>query len=120
MTPVLVINSGSSSLKYQLLDMDTEGVLATGLIERIGHEHGMLAHTVRGAADGAAFLDATYRDELPVADHDAAFAAMLDAFAKNGPQLDPAAVGHRVVHGGARFFAPTLITPLVEIIIDEL
>jgi acetate kinase len=120
MTPVLVINSGSSSLKYQLLDMDTERVLATGLIERIGHAHGMLAHTVRGAADGAAFLDATYRDELPVADHDAAFHAMLDAFAKNGPDLDPTAVGHRVVHGGARFFAPTLITPLVEINIDEL
>lgn len=120
MTPVLVINSGSSSLKYQLLDMDAEAVLATGLIERIGQETGMLAHTVRGAAEGAAFLDATYRQELPVRDHDTAFAAMLEAFAQNGPALDPVAVGHRVVHGGARFFEPTLVTPLVEINIDEL
>ncbi|MDL9981006.1 acetate/propionate family kinase [Microbacterium sp. ASV49] len=128
MTPVLVINSGSSSLKYQLIDMDAEAVLATGLIERIGVGGstapgggiGMLAHTVRGSSEGAAFLDATYREELSVPDHDAAFRAMLDAFATNGPALDPVAVGHRVVHGGARFFEPTLITPLVEINIDEL
>jgi acetate kinase len=126
MIPVLVINSGSSSLKYRLLDMADETVLASGLIERIGPSTGsgtapgMLSHTVRGAAEGAAFLDATYRLELPVPDHDAAFAAMLDAFAQNGPALAPVAVGHRVVHGGARFFEPTLVTPLVEINIDEL
>jgi acetate kinase len=68
-------------------------------------------------------LDATYTRELPIADHTAGFAVMLAAFAENGPSLlehPPLAVGHRVVHGGARFFEPTLITPLVEINIDEL
>ena len=68
-------------------------------------------------------LDATYDRELPIADHTAGFAVMLDAFEADGPALSenpPTAVGHRVVHGGARFFEPTVITPLVEINIDEL
>jgi len=68
-------------------------------------------------------LDATYKRELPIPDHTAGFRVMLDAFAEHGPSLDdraPVAVGHRVVHGGARFFEPTLVTPLVEINIDEL
>ncbi|WP_194396060.1 acetate/propionate family kinase [Microbacterium atlanticum] len=126
MTPVLVINSGSSSFKYQLLDMDTERTLASGLVERIGDALGVARHTVYAApTDGpaAAFLDATRTRELPIADHTAGFGVMLEAFESDGPSLTdspPGAVGHRVVHGGARFFEPTLITPLVEINIDEL
>lgn len=129
MTPVLVINSGSSSFKYQLLDMDTESTLASGLVERIGEPEGVARHTVHAVAlaspDGPAptVVDATRTRELPIPDHTAGFQVMLDAFASDGPSLDdhrPAAVGHRVVHGGARFFEPTLITPLVEIDIDEL
>lgn len=128
MSTVLVINSGSSSLKYQLIDMDREAVLASGLVERIGQPMGTAAHTVSAAAFAAsgpapAVLDATFTEELPIPDHTAGFRVMLDAFAAHGPSLEewtPVAVGHRVVHGGARFFEPTLITPLVEINIDEL
>ncbi len=126
MTPVLVVNSGSSSFKYQLIDMDAETTLASGLVERIGEAMGSATHTVRAPAPdggGATFTDATYTRELPIPDHTAGFRVMLDAFASDGPSLEdrpPVAVGHRVVHGGARFFEPTLITPLVEINIDEL
>ncbi|MFC4139712.1 MULTISPECIES: acetate/propionate family kinase [unclassified Microbacterium] len=127
MTAVLVINSGSSSLKYSLLDMDRETELASGLIERIGQSSGVVSHTIRQAAGpgepATTMLDATAKDERPVADHDVAFAVMLEQFAAHGPSLDehpPVAVGHRVVHGGARFFKPTVITPLVEINIEDL
>ncbi len=127
MSVVLVINSGSSSFKYQLIDMVHEQVLAQGLVERIGQERGHATHTVAsfGEADAAAptALDATTARDLPIADHTAGFQVMLDAFADHGPSLirhPPLAVGHRVVHGGARFFEPTLITPLVEINIEDL
>jgi acetate kinase len=130
MSVVLVINSGSSSFKYQLLDMDREQVLASGLVERIGEDEGHAAHTVAaasfarpGAAAAPTVLDATSSRDLPIPDHTAGFAVMLDAFAEHGPSLEeyaPVAVGHRVVHGGARFFEPTLVTQLVEINIDEL
>ncbi|WP_374311809.1 acetate/propionate family kinase [Microbacterium sp.] len=126
MTPVLVVNSGSSSFKYQLIDMDAEVTLASGLVERIGEETGRATHNVTAPSPdggGATFTDATYTRELPIPDHTAGFGVMLEAFAEDGPSLDdhpPVAVGHRVVHGGARFFEPTLITPLVEINIDEL
>jgi acetate kinase len=114
-TAVLVVNSGSSSLKYQLVDVEAGRPLATGLVERIGQPEGRATHT------GAAGDDV--RDELAIPDHDAAFSWMLDAFAQHGPSLEehaPIAVGHRVVQGGARFFEPTVITELVRINIDEL
>lgn len=136
MSVVLVVNSGSSSFKYQLIDMDAEAVLASGLVERIGQAVGESTHTVYSPpvpepVEGSTseivgaptMLDATYRRELPIADHTAGFRVMLDAFAEHGPSLQdraPVAVGHRVVHGGARFFEPTLVTPLVEINIDDL
>ncbi|MFT4307577.1 MAG: acetate kinase [Microbacterium sp.] len=127
MSVVLVVNSGSSSFKYRLIDMDRDRVLASGLVERIGQAQGHASHTVASfvQADAAAptVLDATSERDLPIPDHTAGFAVMLEAFEAHGPSLrehPPVAVGHRVVHGGARFFAPTLITPLVEINIDEL
>ncbi|GAA2043953.1 acetate kinase [Agromyces tropicus] len=115
MSVVLVVNSGSSSLKYQLVDVGAGTPLASGLVERIGAGPGPAAHT-----DAAG---RTSRDEVSVADHHAAFAWMLQAFAEHGPSLEshaPVAVGHRVVQGGARFFEPTVITELVKINIDEL
>jgi len=115
-TVVLVINSGSSSFKYQLIDVEAQQPLASGLVERIGQEMGAATHKV--AATGEA-----HRVELPIRDHTFGFGVMLDSFAEHGPSLTenpPIAVGHRVVQGGARFFEPTLITPLVEINIDEL
>ena len=131
MSAILVVNSGSSSFKYQLIDVATEDVLASGLVERIGEDLGSASHTVSAAGFGHAregepaptVLEATYDRELPIPDHTVGFAVMLEAFAQNGPSLSdkpPVAVGHRVVHGGARFYEPTLITPLVEINIDEL
>ncbi|MGM7668487.1 acetate/propionate family kinase [Microbacterium sp. A93] len=127
MSVVLVINSGSSSLKYSLMDMEREVPLGEGLIERIGQESGEISHTVRHlAVEGEptqTLLSATHRSERPIADHNEAMAVMLEQFAEHGPQLaehPPIAVGHRVVHGGARFFAPTLIDDLIEINIEDL
>ncbi|MFK3836336.1 acetate/propionate family kinase [Microbacterium sp. NPDC087868] len=126
MSAILVINSGSSSLKYSLLDIEREHELAAGLIERIGQDTGAASHTVRPDTDADAvptMLDATYSDERSIPDHHAAFAVMLEQFAEHGPSLaehPPVAVGHRVVHGGARFFAPTLIDADVERQIEEL
>ena len=114
MSVVLVINSGSSSFKYQLIDVESQEALASGLVERIGEPLGKAKHDVGDVASTI---------ELPIPDHTAGFAVMLEAFAAYGPSLEthaPIAVGHRVVQGGARFFEPTLITPLVEINIDEL
>ena len=119
MTAVLVVNSGSSSFKYQLIEMDTETVLASGLIERIGEQVGASSHTAGSAGSDA---EKSTR-ELPIPDHTAGFQIMLDAFRDHGPSLDehpPVAVGHRVVHGGARFYEPTLVTPTVERDIDDL
>lgn len=125
MSAVLVVNSGSSSFKYQLIEMDTETTLASGLVERIGEVVGQAVHSIAGAgaATGAASADQKWKRELPIPDHTAGFAVMLEAFASHGPSLSghaPVAVGHRVVHGGARFHAPTLVTPEVERDIDEL
>ncbi|WP_336646431.1 acetate/propionate family kinase [Microbacterium sp. USHLN186] len=127
MSVVLVINSGSSSLKYSLIDPQRETELASGLIERIGQATGIAGHVVRTLVEpgqpAPALLDVRHSEERPIADHDQAFAVMLEQFAAHGPSLDenpPVAVGHRVVHGGARFFEPTVITPLVEINIEDL
>ncbi|ANJ26236.1 acetate/propionate family kinase [Agromyces aureus] len=120
MSIVLVVNSGSSSLKYQLLDVETGHPLASGLVERIGTTDGHVKHTASVAGDGEPTVWDTAVD---APDHDAAFAVMLEAFASHGPSLEehaPVAVGHRVVQGGARFFEPTVITELVKINIDEL
>lgn len=126
MTAILVINSGSSSLKYSLIDIENENEFASGLIERIGQDVGAVTHTVRPdtSADAVVtMLDGSYEQESAVADHAEAFSVMLEQFEAHGPSLAeraPAAVGHRVVHGGARFYAPTLVTPDVERQIDEL
>lgn len=114
MPSVLVINSGSSSFKYQLIDAESEERLASGLVERIAEDTGHATHDTAGGH---------WERSLHIADHTEGFAVMTDAFAEHGPSLDhhpPVAVGHRVVHGGARFFEPTLITPLVLINIEDL
>ncbi|MEF2977492.1 acetate/propionate family kinase [Subtercola sp. YIM 133946] len=121
MSTVLVINSGSSSLKYQLIEMTNESVLANGLIERIGAggDTGSSKHTVTLPGSEAR----SFTSEHPVADHTEAFKVMLAAFDKHGPSMaenHPVAVGHRVVHGGKRFFGPTVVTDLVKINIEDL
>ncbi len=114
MSAILVVNSGSSSFKYQLIDAATEAVLASGLVERIGEESGHTRHTTQVGL---------WESKEPIADHTAGFEAMLRAFAEHGPSLDAhplAAVGHRVVHGGKRFHEATVITDLVKINIEDL
>ncbi|HEY9366741.1 MAG TPA: acetate kinase [Agromyces sp.] len=121
MSVVLVVNSGSSSLKYQLIEVESSETLASGLVERIGRGVGHARHRHEGPGNDS--LGSTWDAAVEVPDHEAAFAVMLEAFAAHGPSLEahaPIAVGHRVVQGGARFFEPTVITPLVKINIDEL
>ncbi|MFE4259513.1 acetate/propionate family kinase [Streptomyces sp. NPDC056883] len=110
---VLVLNSGSSSVKYQLLDMADSSRLAVGLVERIGEETSRLSHeplTGPGAQGGKRVT------EGPIADHAAALRAVSAELAADGLGLDSpelAAVGHRVVHGGTKFTDPTLIDDAV-------
>ncbi|WP_155060651.1 acetate kinase [Streptomyces blattellae] len=114
-TRVLVLNSGSSSVKYQLLDMRGGSRLAVGLVERIGEETSRLKHTPTGGAarewTGA------------IADHDAALKAVSEELARDGLGLDSpelAAIGHRVVHGGLHFTEPTVIDDAVLAEIERL
>ncbi|WHU46364.1 acetate kinase [Gordonia sp. L191] len=100
---VLVLNAGSSSLKYQLVHPDTEVVVAEGIAERIGDHDGSITHEQGGEKT-------TETLELP--DHLAAIRRVRELFASGGIDLASAglsAVGHRVVHGGRTFYHPTLI-----------
>ena len=112
---VLVINCGSSSLKYQLIDSETEAVLAKGICERIGID-GRLVYQKAG-------LDKEIT-EMAMPTHKQAIQGVLDALvnAKTGAIASLAeidAVGHRVVHGGEKFASSTLLTPEVLKVIEE-
>ncbi|MEU1848536.1 acetate kinase [Streptomyces sp. NPDC019990] len=112
---VLVLNSGSSSVKYQLLDMRDNSRLAVGLVERIGEQTSRLKHTPAGG-------DSRERGGA-IADHDAALKAVAGELAHDGLGLDSpelAAIGHRVVHGGKSFTEPTVIDDAVLAEIERL
>ncbi|MFD4258506.1 acetate kinase [Streptomyces sp. NPDC058534] len=114
-TRVLVLNSGSSSVKYQLLDMRGSDRLAVGLVERIGEETSHLRHTPTGG-ESRGFSGA-------IPDHEAALKAVAAELAKDGLGLDSpelAAIGHRVVHGGMHFTEPTVIDDAVLAEIERL
>ncbi|MDO5627044.1 MAG: acetate kinase [Mobilicoccus sp.] len=114
MHAVLVVNAGSSSLKYQLVDPDTGTSYAKGLVERIGLESGRIRHEVDGQR---------HERQLPVADHVAAIDLLNEAFATHGPDLaavDLVAVGHRVVHGGSEFADPVVIDDAVTATVERL
>lgn len=102
---ILVINAGSSSLKYQLFDMKDESVLCSGIVERIGLNGSRLVHKVQGKK---------YTIESAVKDHKIALKLVLDILAdkekgviKSMDEIN--AVGHRVVHGGESFSGSVLI-----------
>ncbi|TDU83815.1 acetate kinase [Kribbella voronezhensis] len=100
---VLVINAGSSSLKYSLVDAESGEAAASGLVERIGESEGR--HTHRGPQGETSTV-------LTASSHEEALRAAIDAFGTYGPALDQVgmvAVGHRVVHGGTYFAEPALI-----------
>lgn len=112
---VLVINCGSSSLKYQLIDADSEYVLASGLCERIGIDGRFTFKPANGEK---------YTIESAMKDHNDAIKIVLDALAdpKTGVIKDLTeigAVGHRVVHGGEKFAKSVVITPEVIEAITE-
>ncbi|MGW4563941.1 acetate kinase [Streptomyces sp. NPDC004561] len=115
-TRVLVLNSGSSSVKYQLLDMRDHSRLAVGLVERIGEQTSRLRHTCVTSGD-------TREYGGPIADHDAALKAVAEELGRDGLGLDSpelAAIGHRVVHGGMFFTEPTVIDDAVLTEIERL
>jgi acetate kinase len=103
---VLVVNAGSSSLKYQLFDMDNEEVIAKGNAERIGTKESFLKHKANGT-------ETILKKSLP--DHAEAIKLILQTLTdaqlgviKNINEID--AIGHRVVHGGEHYTKPTLVT----------
>lgn len=120
MTRVLVINSGSSSLKLQILDTAVEAELAWALVERIGEPSGTLT-VRRSERPGCPAEDRTAQAAVP--DHSAALGRVLDLAAElrvHPTDLDVEAIGHRVVHGGPAFHEPVEITAEVEAGIEEL
>ncbi|ACB85869.1 acetate/propionate family kinase [Natranaerobius thermophilus] len=103
---ILVINCGSSSLKYQVFNMENEDVLAKGAIERIGIEGSFLKHEPAGGEE--------VKIEKDVTDHKAAFKMVVDAITDEGHGVlkdlkEIEAVGHRVVHGGEEFSGSVII-----------
>ena len=106
---VLVINAGSSSIKYQLIDMDNENLLAKGLVERIAGENSMLTHKVKGNA---------YEIKQDIPNHAEGLKLVLNALTdkKMGviSSLDEiTAIGHRILHGGGKYNKATLVSPEV-------
>lgn len=102
---VLVVNSGSSSLKCQLVDPDSGASLADGTVERIG-EDSALAGVSAGEREAR-------RDGPAIVDHEAALRTTFDLLEEAGTSLDAVnlvAVGHRAVHGGRSFYQPTPVT----------
>lgn len=113
---ILVLNSGSSSIKFQLWDTSADTVMCSGLIERIGHDDAVFSCTIDGRE-----LDSATR---PVPDHTAGIQLLLDAItdSENGvlDSIDGiGAVGHRVVHGGDKITRSELITPEIHAIIEK-
>lgn len=113
MSHVLVVNSGSSSLKYQLVDPTTGDWSAKGLIERIGAPGSRLRQQAVGSDDIVI--------EAPLADHGAALAMMLATLRDVGPGLgDLVAVGHRGVHGGVAYRTSVIYDRDVDAAIERL
>lgn len=111
---VLVINTGSSSIKYQLFDMKTESVLAKGLLEKIGEENGALRHQVPAGRNEVL----TLAKDGPIKDHHQGLNLIVELLSgaehgviKDKSEID--AVGHRVVHGGEAFHSPTVVNEQV-------
>ena len=103
---ILVINAGSSSLKYQLFDMDNEKVLAKGNCERIGMEGSMIGHKT---------FDGRHKEmQVPMADHTAAFMQVKQALTDPEAGVitdlnEVSAIGHRIVQGGSLFSESVLV-----------
>ena len=113
---ILVINTGSSSLKYQLIDMENESVLAKGLCDRIGIDNSYIKHTRTG--NDPVIINI----EMP--NHQAAIKQVIDALTDEDTGVirdmsEIAAVGHRIVHGGEKFHDSVIIDDNVMAAIRE-
>lgn len=111
---VLVVNTGSSSIRYQLVEPDTGRRVMTGYVERIGADDASVEHVHRGN---------TNRREIPLADHTAAMRLVLEMCEEHGPSLADAgivAVGHRVVMGADEYAGPVEIDHTVLAAIERL
>lgn len=113
---ILVINAGSSSIKYQLIDMETETLLAKGQADRIGIEGGNFKQKVEGRPD--------YKIDIQMANHAEAVKLVLDTLTskENGvikSLSEISAVGHRVLHGGEKFSGSVIINESVIAAIEE-
>ena len=113
---ILVINAGSSSLKYQLIDMEGEQVLGKGICERIGQPMGSFTHKAHGQA---------WKSEVAMPDHTAAFAQVKKALTEGEGKVihdlsEVSAIGHRVVQGGSKYDHSVVITDEVLADIDSL
>lgn len=113
---ILILNSGSSSVKYQLFDMTDESVVAKGLVERIGMNDAILTHQPTGGEK--------FRLVETILEHTAAITVVLDALThpahgvlKSVREID--AVGHRVVHGGEKFSTSAIVTNDVIAAIED-
>ena len=112
---ILVVNCGSSSLKYQLIDMETEEVMAKGYLEKISLPDSFLTHTAKGEK---------YKIEKKIANHEEGMQLVLEQLLHKDygviadlKEID--AVGHRVVHGGEKFSSSVLITDEVIKAVEE-
>ena len=116
---ILVINSGSSSIKFQLLDMNDESILATGLVERIGEPQGLLKCVFTPGADNEQEIE----EKGIVADHRAGMHMIVECLGSDSGVIsdhtDIAAVGHRVVHGGEDFQQSTVITDEMMKVVEK-
>jgi acetate kinase len=104
---VLVLNSGSSSLKYQLYDVKNETLITKGLVEKIGTKEAIFSHTLKSGEK--------QKEILPIEDHEKALSLVFKALTDAGSGVirdfsEITAVGHRVVHGGAKFSETVLVT----------
>ncbi len=113
---ILVINAGSSSIKYQLIDMESEQVLAKGLCDRIGIAGGSFKHKVEGRED--------YRLDVQMKNHAEAVQLVLDTLVSKEHGViaslsEISAVGHRVLHGGEKFSGSVVIDKKVLATIEE-
>ena len=113
---ILVINAGSSSIKYQLIDMESEQVLAKGLCDRIGIAGGNFKHKVEGRED--------YRLDVQMKNHAEAVQLVLDTLVSKEHGViaslsEISAVGHRVLHGGEKFSGSVVIDKKVLATIEE-
>ncbi len=111
---ILVINSGSSSIKYELVDPAIGVAMASGHVERIGEEMSTIHHRY-------SLKEVTINEPIP--NHEVALQQVLDLFEEVGPRLEEAhivGIGHRIVQGGRYFSGPALIDDRVKRLIGEL